>query len=65
MANRQTPPSPPEHDQRPDDNKLPQRWAIILLVGGAAGFVAEAAAGPAAGITVTVLVIGLMHTVLA
>ncbi len=61
MAKKPAPVAPPE---RPEDRKgLPLRWAVILSVACLAGIAANAAAGPAAGITAFVLVAGLLHTI--
>jgi hypothetical protein len=49
--------------EKPEQDHLPLRWVVILAVGTGVGLLIGFAAGPAAGATVGVATVGLLHRV--
>jgi hypothetical protein len=46
-----------------EPERLPRRWALILLYAALGGSIVGTAAGPAAGIAASITVIGVLHAV--
>ena len=63
-ANGTNPDVPTSHDREPDRDRLPLRWAVILLAAVAAGVTAGMTGGPVVGIGLGIAVTGLLFTVL-
>jgi hypothetical protein len=51
-------------DPEPDDARLPLRWAFIIAVAGAVGYVVGHARGVEAGFTVAVALAGFLYLAL-